>query len=405
MTHILKRLEIIKSSIAIEELEIVEQQIVKLQTLNIDEEVRLIIQNLQDGAYATAENLIQNYLAKFSGIVIYVDAEVQKLKLELKSLESKLQNLIEQKTKYLSNIEDFNIQYNLRLGGLIRNILALKKEIFYKRTIKQRLQKEKYKENLKTFDETKETIEELKNSISELEEALENIDENNEEYEKLAKAYKELQEELKKLEIELENQEEELEKAKEFIEDETIEEEYEESKVNFDEYENEYNQIRENQKDVAQLSKDDEAELKRLYRKAARLCHPDLLPDELKAKATQIMQQLSDANSKKDLKRVKEILSNLENGTIFENKDYEIEDKIKLQEKIKEYQQKIKDTEDEIARIMADETYQTISKLDDFDGYFEELKSDLETQKEKLEEEARILEEELYNIRKTTQKR
>jgi DNA repair exonuclease SbcCD ATPase subunit len=329
MTQILKRLEIIKSSIAIEEIEIIKLQTAKLQTLGIDEDVRIIIQNLEDGAYSTAETLIQSYLSKFSGLIVYEDSELSSLKFELKALESKLQNLIEQKTEYLSDIEEFNSEYNLHLGVLIKAILNLKIEILYKQTIKQVRLKEKYKENLQTFEETKETIEELKNTIAELEEALEGIDEDDEEYEELIKAHKELQEEIEKLEKELENQEEELEKTKEFIEDETIEEEYEEAKANFDEYE-----------------------------------------------------------------KIKKILSSLENGTVFEFASDKLEDKIKLQEKIKEYKQNIKDIEDEIARIMEDDTYQTISGLDDWDGYFEDLKSELEIQKKELEEEARgILEE------------
>jgi len=404
MTQILKRLEIIKSSIAIEELEIIEQQTAKLQTFEIDEDVRLIIRNLEDGAFSTAITLIQNYLTKFSGVVIYVDSEVQGLKLELKSLESKLQNLIEQKTEYLSDIEEFNNEYNLHLGELIKAILSLKKEMLYKKIIKQHKQKAKYQENLQTFEETKETIEELKNTIAELEEALESIDEDDENYEELIKAHKELQEEIEILEKELENQEEELEKTKEFIEDETIEEEYEEAKTNFDEYENEYKQTKENQKDVMQLSDDEKIELKKLFKKAARLCHPDIVPDEFKEKATQMMQQLNDAYSKKDLKKIKEILSSLENGTVFEFASDKLEDKIKLQEKIKEYKQNIKDIEDEIARIMEDDTYQTISGLDDWDEYFEELKSDLEAQKEELEEKARgILKEKEEEISQISQ--
>ncbi len=396
MTQILKRLEIIKSSIEIEELEIIELQIAKLQKLEIDEDVKLIIQKLKDGEYSTAGMLIQNYLAKFSGVTVYIDEEIQELKFEFKFLEFKLQNLIEQKTEYLADIEEFNNQYNLRLGELIKTILNLKKEILYKQTIKQAQFREKYKENLKTFQETKDTIEELKDTIAKLKKVLENIDEDDEDYEELTKAYKKLQEELENLESELKNQEEELQKTKEFIENETIEEEYEEAKINYDEYENEYKQSKENLKDVIQLSDDEKAELKKLYKKAAKMCHPDVVPDELKEKATQMMQQLNDSYSKQDLAKIKAILSSLENGTIFESTSDKLEDKIKLQEIIKEYKQNIKDLEEEIARIMEDETYKIINELDDWDLYFEELKSNLEAQKHELEEEAKkILEEEV----------
>ncbi len=404
---LINRVKLLLQSLQNGDFEISQMLVSKISPLdNVDKELDNILEDIMYEKYQIAIEKLSNYCEirdeilnkledNHNDLVIFNDQELSSLKLELKSLESKLQNLIEQKTEYLSDVEEFNNEYNLHLGELIKAILSLKKEILYKQTIKQVRLKEKYKENLQTFKETKETIEELKTTIAELEEALENIDEDDEDYEELTKAHKELQEEIEVLEKELENQEEELEKTKEFIEDETIEEEYEEAKANFDEYENEYKQTKENQKDVMQLSDDEKAELKKLFKKAARLCHPDIVPDEeLKAQATELMQQLNDAYSKQDLERIKEILSSLENGTVFETTSDKLEDKIKLQEKIKEYKQNIKDIEDEIARIMEDDTYQTISGLDDWDGYFEELKSDLEAQKEELEEEAMgILEE------------
>ena len=53
---------------------------------------------------------------------IQKDIELEKLKKELKSLESKLQELVEQKTEYLNDIEEFNREYNLHLGELIKDI-------------------------------------------------------------------------------------------------------------------------------------------------------------------------------------------------------------------------------------------------------------------------------------------
>jgi chromosome segregation ATPase len=390
MTQILKRLEIIKSSIAIEEIEIIELQKAKLQSLSIDDDdVLHIIQSLEDEAYATAGTLIQNYLSKFSGVVAYVDGEIQGLKLELKSLESKLQELVEQKTEYLNDIEEFNREYNLHLGELVKDILNLKKEILYKKTIKQQKQKAKYQEDMQTFQESKETIDELKSTIGELEDALESIDEDDENYEELSKAYNELKEELEKLEDELEFQEEELEKAKEFIEDESIEQEYEEVKSHYEEFESEYEHIKESIENSLTLNDEEKKELKSLYKQAARLCHPDIVPDELKEKAHELMQRLNDAYSKKDISKVKEILHSLQNGTSFEVSSETIEDKELLRTKIKEYLKNIEAIKSEIEEIKEDETYQTIAELDDWDEYFEELRGGLEAEKERLEEEAR----------------
>ncbi|MBD3795918.1 MAG: hypothetical protein IE881_08330, partial [Epsilonproteobacteria bacterium] len=203
-----------------------------------------------------------------------------------------------------------------------------------------------------------------------------------------------LKEEVKKLEEELETQEEELSKTKEFIEDEDIQDEYEEVKSHYEEYENQYNHIQKEQDSKIQISDDEKKELKSLFRKAARLCHPDIVIDKLKDKAHDLMQKLNDAYSKQDLVQVKKILHTLESGDGFEVSSDAIEDKELLKEKIKEYKQNIQNIVSELEEIKEDDTYQTISKLDSWDEYFEELKHGLEVEKEKLEEEAReVLEE------------
>jgi len=322
------------------------------------------------------------------------DIELESLKKELNNLESKLQELVEQKSEYLNDIEEFNREYNLHLGELIKEILNLKREMLYKKTINQQKQKARYQKDLQTFQESKETIDELKSTIAELEEALESIDEDDENYEELTQAYNELKEELEKLENELELQEDELEKTKEFIEDKTIEQEYEEVNNHYEEFESEYEHIKKAFENSIILNDEEKKELKSLYKQAARLCHPDIVPDELKEKAHELMQKLNDAYSKKDISKVKEILHSLQNGTSFEVSSETIEDKELLRAKIKEYLKNIETIISEIEEIKEDETYQTIAELDDWDEYFEELKGGLESEKERLQKEVReVLEE------------
>lgn len=76
MTQILKRLEIIKSSIAIEDEEVIELQLMKLQKFDIDNDVKAIVTNLEAMNYAKAIKDIEAYLSKYSGVVKYVDSEV-----------------------------------------------------------------------------------------------------------------------------------------------------------------------------------------------------------------------------------------------------------------------------------------------------------------------------------------
>lgn len=394
MIQILKRLEIIKSSIVIEDEDIIELQLIKLQQLDVEEDVNTILFELKQSNFFKALQMIEEYLSKYSGVTLYEDKELLSLKLELKSLEAKLQNLIEQKTEYLNDVEEFNKEYNLHLGEIIKTVLNLKKEILYNQTIKQQKLKEKYQEDLQTFNDTKETIKELKSAIKELKEALETIDEKHENYDEIFAAYQELLEELKNLEEELIDQEVELENIKEALEDDEISQEYEEAKAHYDEFNNEYEHIKEMHKDTIDLNEEDKAELKKLYRKAARLCHPDTAPDELKEKAQEIMQQLNDAYGKKDLAQVKKILHSLENGLVFETLSSSSNNKELLKKKIKEYKENIANLEKEIIEIQADETFTIISQLEEWNEYFEELKAQLLEEKEQLENEAkRVLDE------------
>lgn len=338
--------------------------------------------------------LLQKKPSVNKDIEVVQDKELEKLKKELKKLENKLQELIEKKVECLNDIEEFNQQYNLQLGELIKSILNLKKEILHKKTIKKRTCKDQYQEDFKTLEDTKDTINELKETLAQLEEQLDKLDEDDENYNELLEAHEELQKALDGLEKDLISQEEELQKTKSFMENDELDEEYEEVKSQYEEYTNDYEQIQEAHKDIFTLNENEKVELKKLYKKAARLCHPDIVPDELKEKAHELMQELNHAYSKKDLKNVQKILASLESGSGFELTSDSITDKELLKEKIKEYKNNIAQTESEIETIKEDDTYQTISELDDWDAYFEALKSELKNEVQKLKEEAKsVLEE------------
>ena len=390
MLQIIKRLEIIKSSILIEDIEIIELQIMKLNSLKIDENVQEIIKKLKNSEYLLALEKIESFISRYSGVVVYQDKELLSLKFSLKQLEIKLQELIEEKIEYLKNIEEFNKEYNLHLGDIIKTILNLRKEILYKKTIKQKDERVKYKEQLETYDEIKNNIEEIKSNIDELEDILEMIDEDYEKYDYIKQSYDELRKELERLEKEKEKQEEELEKIKEFIEDETIEEEFEEAKSSYEEFETEYEIIKDKQKDIIDLSQDEKAELKKLFRKAAKICHPDIVADENKEQARKIMQELNEAYNKQDILKVKAILNSLESGFEFEVSSDSIDDKELLKVKIKDFENSIKDIIDEIKSIKEDDTYHILKEIDDLEEYFNELKIELEKEKNKLEDELSI---------------
>ena len=394
MKQIIKRLEIIKSSIAIDDEDIIELQVIKLKELDTDSGVKNILKKLENQDYGSAMNDIENYIKQHTGIVEYVDSEVIGLKLELKSLEKKLQSLSQEKTEYLNDIEEFNTQYNIHLGEITRNILNLKKDILYKQTQKQQKLKDKYKEDNQIYQDSKDTIEEIKESIRDLEELLKEIDENDENYDEILRAYNDLKKELNDLEDDLINQELELKKIRENLDNDIIFKEYEEAKTSYEQFYDEYENIKEKQSDRLELKDEDIKELKVMWKKACRLCHPDIVTDELKEKANEIMQSLNDAYSRRDINKVKQILLNLENGLVFEVLSDKIDNKEILKSKIEEFRQSIINIQEEIENIKVDDTFKTISNLENWDEYFEKLKNELQAEEIRLENESKVILEE-----------
>jgi DNA repair exonuclease SbcCD ATPase subunit len=392
--QIIKRLEIIKSSIAIDDEEIIELQIIKLKELDADSGIKNILKKLENLDYGSAMGDIENYIKQHTGMVEYVDSEVLGLKLELKSLEKKLQSLSQEKTEYLNDIEEFNTQYNIHLGDITKNILNLKKDILYKQTQKQQKVKDKYKEDTQIYQDSKDTIDEIKEAIKELEELLKNIDENHENYEEIIRTYNNLKKELNDLEDDLIKQEIELNKIKDDLEDDELFKNYEEAKTFYEEFHHEHENIKEKQSDRFELKDEDIKELKIMWKKACRLCHPDIVTDELKEKANEIMQSLNHAYSRRDINKVKQILLNLENGLVFEVSSDKIDNKEILKSKIEEFRQSIIHIQEEIENIKSDDTFKTISNLENWDEYFEELKNELKVEEKRLEDESKIILEE-----------
>jgi len=128
MTEILKRLEIVKTGIEIDDTDIIELQMEKLHTLPIDTEVREILYKLKRNEYVAGLKDIKNYIGQFVGVIVYEGKEVQGLKFELKILEKQLQETTGIKNEYISVIEEFNSLYRLKLGDLISRILEIEKE-------------------------------------------------------------------------------------------------------------------------------------------------------------------------------------------------------------------------------------------------------------------------------------
>jgi hypothetical protein len=304
MQQILKRLELIKTSIALEDEEVVELQAARLSSLEVDASVFGILRLISDCDYGRAVREIDAYLSIYSGMIVYEDEELLGLRLELKSIEARVQALSEQRDECLFTINEFNTRYMASVGDLIEKILRAKADLF----------QEKIEADAPDVEATQVA--------------------------------------------------------------------YEEAEKYFEEFCKESAEIR--QEVWQELDEEDLAALKRAYRTASRLCHPDLVSDELKDKAHQMMQQLNEAYTQRDLKRVQNILSALESGNGFDLASDTVTDKILLKAKIEALRKKMGSLSREVDNLKSEETFEIIQGVEDWNDYFDSIKKKLTEEYEAL---------------------
>ena len=379
MQQILKRLELIKTAISIEDEEIIDLQVLKLQKLEIDAQVAEILAKITQKDYSSVMQKIEDYLEQCSGLVVYEDKELQGLRLELKALERKLQELSAERDEYLGEIHDFNLQYHLRLGKVIQNILQLKESLLQSAMQEK---KEAFEKLNEAYQEKKKAFDEQKQKVNNLENELENMDEFDEGYDELYEELKEYREALAEEEERLNETRKETKKAKETYEEDDATKEYEEAKEDSESFNKEYEEAKDEEQ--IDISEEEKKELKIVYRKASRLCHPDLVSEELKEQAHAMMQKLNDAYNKHDLKAVKEMLVLLESGRGFDIASDSINNTKQLKEKIVDVRVHIQETEEELDEIEEDEVFKILQEYDDVDEYLDAMKEELQKEYARL---------------------
>jgi hypothetical protein len=287
-SKIIKRLELIKNLILLEEENGINTQSSKIKEFEINQDVEEILILLEQRNYSKSIVAIEIYINKFNKLQTYTDPEIQGLKLEVKSLELELNRLSNEKADLDKLIHEFGVRHNSELGEIIKKLLQHRKE-----------------------------------------------------------------------------------KAKGTPQEE-------ESEREFNEYSEQYEASKE--ETIITLTEEEKKELKIKYRKASKLCHPDVVNEGQKEAAERIFAELNAAYEINDLKRVSEILSNLEKGNFFVSKSDTISEKQKLKAEIDKMRQRLSELSEQIKNIKESETYITIKNIDNWDDYFS-------TTKEKLKEQ------------------
>lgn len=297
LNKIIKRLEILKNYILLEDIDELSKETLKLTEYNFNTDLLEIIKDVEKKKFASAINKIQKFISKNQQLSIWTDPEIAALKLEIKNLENQLNSYDNEKIELEKLLLEFQRRHTIELSEIILDIL--------------RLRKLKFKTN----------------------------------------------------------------------------------KTKYEEAENDERQYREqvnNKKEIFKLSNEQKAELKKRFRRATVLCHPDKVSEEFNEGARKIFIELKQAYDVNDLKKVTEILNELENENYFKPKSETVLEKDLLKAAIAKLRAQIKILEEEIISIKKNETFKTIISIDDWDEYFNRTKGRLQRELEELKHEVNI---------------
>ncbi len=291
---VLKRFDLIKTLIALDEPDELPAHLNKLSVQNLTDELEQIVALLRRGQFTEAVSRIDQFGKEHAALTAYVDVELSALKIEIRILELQVQALEAEKADIEKLFHEFDIQYKLRLGDLILKLLELR-----------RVQA-------------------------------------------------------------------------------TTDGERTEAEQDYNNYNQQYTEIR--QQPRFELSPDEQRDLKRKFRKAAQLCHPDVVAEALKQQAETLFNELKAANDRNDLKHVTEILEKLERGDTFVPRSETVTEKALLKHERTRLQALAIQLQTDVQALQQSQDYQMVSQLTDWEIYFAGKRQQLEDQMEALAE-------------------
>ncbi|WP_281635754.1 phospholipase D-like domain-containing protein [Flavobacterium marginilacus] len=176
--------------------------------------------------------------------------------------------------------------------------------------------------------------------------------------------------------------------AKESKDDKQKQQNYEEAKFDYEDFSKAYNDKLNEPKPLV-LDEEKQNELKKNYRKATKLCHPDKVMEEQKELATKIFTDLKNAYDKNDLEKVNQILKDLEKG-IFKSQGETINEKDKLKIILKNLIRKRNELEEMLLSIKNTDAFNKISNIKNWNNYFQDTKEEFNKILEELKNETTV---------------
>jgi hypothetical protein len=166
---------------------------------------------------------------------------------------------------------------------------------------------------------------------------------------------------------------------------------YEQAKKDFEDFEQEQETRRE--KDARtewNLSEEEQKELKQMYRRGSKLCHPDLVADEHKDAASRMFMELRKAYEEGDLLRIRNLVERCEAGlfdSIQGDGDQSERKKQRLRAKIGGIREALDRVKQDIKTIQESNTYQVMIQHPDWQSLFAQQAQLLDQEIEHLSQE------------------
>jgi len=122
-------------------------------------------------------------------------------------------------------------------------------------------------------------------------------------------------------------------------------------------------------------------EIKRLYRKASMVCHPDRVKEEQRGQAEELFNKLQKAYKRNDIKKVRSIATFLEKAGHFDMKIDAYDNVEVVRAQIENILAQMEETEDEITTIVGSAAFQTVNGIKgDWNDYFAVIQDNFKAQ-------------------------
>ena len=129
---------------------------------------------------------------------------------------------------------------------------------------------------------------------------------------------------------------------------------------------------------LATISEEEQARLKATYRRASKLCHPDMVDASVEEEARDYFNALREAYQHNDVARVEAIAETLDESGFGPRAEASSKsDRSQLMDRAARLRRRIASVEEALDALRATEAHQVLQQTDDLDAYFDALKARL----------------------------